>query len=68
VYRIAVDRLGVPAKAIGFVSSNCWDAIGAKAFGFRTFWVNRSGAPVDRMGLEPDHVVSSLADLPALVS
>jgi 2-haloacid dehalogenase len=68
VYRIAVDRLGVPAKAIGFVSSNCWDAIGAKAFGFRTFWVNRSGAPVDRMGLEPDHVLGSLADLPALVS
>lgn len=68
VYRIAVDRLGVPAKAIGFVSSNCWDAIGAKAFGFRTFWVNRSGAPVDRMGLEPDHVLASLADLPALVS
>ena len=68
VYRIAVDRLGVPAKAIGFVSSNCWDAIGAKAFGFRTFWVNRAGAPVDRMGLEPDHVLGSLADLPALVS
>ena len=67
VYRIAVDRLGVPAKAIGFVSSNCWDAIGAKAFGFRTFWVDRSGAPVDRMGLEPDHVLASLADLPALL-
>lgn len=68
VYRIAVDRLGVPAKAIGFVSSNCWDAIGAKAFGFRTFWVNRSGAPVDRLGIAPDHVLGSLADLPALVS
>jgi 2-haloacid dehalogenase len=68
VYRIAVDRLGVPAKAIGFVSSNCWDAIGAKAFGFRTFWVNRAGAPVDRLGFEPDRVLASLADLPALVS
>lgn len=68
VYRVAVDRLGVPAQAIGFVSSNCWDAIGAKAFGFRTFWVNRSGAPVDRMGLEPDHVLASLADLPALLN
>jgi 2-haloacid dehalogenase len=67
VYRIAVDRLGVPAKAIGFVSSNCWDAIGAKAFGFRTFWVNRAGAPVDEMGVRPDHELASLADLPALV-
>jgi 2-haloacid dehalogenase len=67
VYRLAVDRLGVPAKAIGFVSSNCWDAIGAKAFGFRTFWVNRAGAPVDELGVRPDHELRSLADLPVLV-
>ena len=67
VYQLAVDRLGVPAKAIGFVSSNGWDAAGAKAFGFRTFWVNRAGAPVDPLGAAPDHVIGSLADLPALV-
>jgi 2-haloacid dehalogenase len=68
VYQIAVDRLGVPAKAIGFVSSNCWDAIGAKAFGFRTFWINRAGAPVDETGPRPDHELRSLAELPGLVS
>jgi len=68
VYRLAVDRLGVPAKAIGFVSSNCWDAIGAKAFGFRTFWINRAGAPVDEIGVRPDHALASLAELPPLVS
>lgn len=67
VYQLAVDRMGVPAKAIGFVSSNCWDAIGAKAFGFRTFWINRAGAPVDEMGVQPDHELRSLAELPALV-
>jgi 2-haloacid dehalogenase len=67
VYQLAVDRLGVPAKAIGFVSSNCWDAIGAKSFGFRTFWINRAGAPVDELGVRPDHEVRSLAELPALV-
>jgi len=67
VYRLAVDRLGVPAKAIGFVSSNCWDAIGARAFGFRTFWINRTGAPVDEMGVRPDHELRSLADRTALV-
>jgi 2-haloacid dehalogenase len=68
VYRLAVDRLGVPAKAIGFVSSNCWDAIGARSFGFRTFWVNRAGAPVDALGFAPDHELGSLGELPALVS
>src|SRR5262249_20532888 len=30
VYQLAVDRLKVEPARIGFVSSNCWDAIGAK--------------------------------------
>lgn len=68
VYRLAVERLGVPTESIGFVSSNCWDALGAKSYGFRVFWVNRGGLPVDGLGCTPDHVVTSLADLPALVS
>jgi 2-haloacid dehalogenase len=60
VYQLAVDRLRIPSKNIGFVSSNCWDALGAKSFGFTVFWLNRSGAPVDRLGLEPDRIVRSL--------
>jgi 2-haloacid dehalogenase len=68
VYRLALDRLRLPALRIGFVSSNCWDAIGAKAFGFTTFWINRAGAPVDRHGAPPDRVLSRLADLPPLLT
>jgi 2-haloacid dehalogenase len=49
------------------VSSNCWDAIGAKAFGFTTFWINRLHAPVDRHGPAPDAVIGTLADLPSLL-
>ena len=67
VYELAVDRLGVPAHAIGFVSSNGWDACGAKAFGFEVFWINRTGAPRDALGTPPDHVIAALADLPPLV-
>jgi 2-haloacid dehalogenase len=68
VYQLAVEELRVPAERIGFVSSNCWDAIGAKAFGFTTFWINRAGAPVDRHGPPPDRVIATLADLPPLLS
>ena len=68
VYQLAVDRLGAPAQAIGFVSSNGWDAAGAKSFGFRTFWVNRAGAPRDGLGFAPDHELGSLAELPTLVA
>jgi 2-haloacid dehalogenase len=67
VYQLAVDRLGVPKAAIGFVSSNCWDACGAKSFGFRTYWINRAGAPLDALGQIPDHTIARLTDLAALV-
>ncbi len=64
VYQLAVDRLGVRAGDIGFISSNCWDALGAKSFGFRVFWVNRGQATLDELGVAPDAVLSSLAELP----
>jgi 2-haloacid dehalogenase len=33
VYQLAIDRLGVPAPAISFQSSNAWAAYAASAFG-----------------------------------
>jgi 2-haloacid dehalogenase len=67
VYGLAVQALGTFAPQTGFVTSNGWDAAGAKAFGFRVFWVNRARAPLEGLGLPPDHVIASLAELPALV-
>jgi 2-haloacid dehalogenase len=63
VYELAVKQLGVPKERIGFVSANCWDALGAKSYGFRVFWVNRTGVPVDRLGFMPDAQLKSLAGL-----
>jgi 2-haloacid dehalogenase len=66
VYELAQRRLDT--KDIGFVSSNCWDALGAKSFGFRVWWIRRSAAPVDRLGFQPDGILKSLGDLPGLLS
>ena len=63
VYELAVRRLKVAKERIGFVSSNCWDALGAKSYGFKVFWINRGGAPLDRLGFAPDAQVKSLAEL-----
>jgi 2-haloacid dehalogenase len=63
VYELAVRRLQLPKERIGFVSSNCWDALGAKSYGFTVYWVNRTGAPVDALGFTPDAQVKSLAEL-----
>ena len=68
VYRIVEERLGVPRSLVGFVSSNGWDAAGAKAFGFRVFWVNRGGAPVERLGVRPDAIVKNLAEVVDLLA
>ena len=62
-YRLAVDALGLPAERIGFVSANGWDAAGAKAFGFVTFWINRGGLPVERHAPAPDYIVAALQDV-----
>jgi 2-haloacid dehalogenase len=68
VYQFAVDRLGVAPSAIGFVSSNCWDALGAKNFGFTVWWINRQDAPVDRLDAQPDGILKGLGELPALLT
>jgi 2-haloacid dehalogenase len=68
VYQLAVDQLRLAPKEIAFVSSNGWDAAGAKVFGFTTFWINRYGVPVERHAPEPDFIVGSLAHIAAIAA
>ncbi len=67
VYQLAVDHLKLPPVRIGFVSANAWDAVGAKAFGLTSFWINRHRLPLDRHGPKPDAVLDSLSELPPLL-
>ena len=67
VYQLAVDRLGIAPARIGFVSSNGWDAAGAKAFGFTVFWINRARAPIERHAPAPDRMLQSFGELPSLL-
>ncbi len=62
-YELAVTKIGVEKEEIGFVSSNFFDVAGAKAFGFRTYWVNRSGRTADELGVSPDRIFRLLSDL-----
>jgi 2-haloacid dehalogenase len=64
VYALGEEILRLPASEILFVSSNAWDAAGAKAFGYRVCWCNRSGGKWERLGTQPDAIVSSLDQLP----
>jgi 2-haloacid dehalogenase len=60
VYDLVGQRFGCQPGEVLFQSSNRWDAAAAKAYGFRTVWVNRSGAPDEYADLAPDHVFADL--------
>ncbi|WP_133646751.1 haloacid dehalogenase type II [Paraburkholderia flava] len=66
VYEIAVRTLQLDRKEILFVSSNAWDATGARSFGFPVCWINRSGNVFEEMGQRPDHEVNGLQGVVAL--
>lgn len=68
VYRLATDRLGCQPREVAFVSSNAWDAHGARRFGFRVFWANRAGAPAEYRLDEAATTLRDLSDLPRLLS
>jgi 2-haloacid dehalogenase len=64
VYALAPNALGRPKEEIVFISSNAFDVMGAKAYGFQVAWVNRTNTPSDELGLEADLVLSRLHELP----
>jgi 2-haloacid dehalogenase len=91
-YALIEETLGVAPAEVLFVSSNPWDACGAKAFGLNVAWIERVTpeamaralerqdlvtplamfkairTQMDRLGVEPDHRISALADLPGLLA
>jgi 2-haloacid dehalogenase len=90
-YALIESTLGVAPAEVLFVSSNPWDACGAKAFGLTVAWIERVTpqamalacvkndvvppltmfkalrTQMDELGLEPDHRIRALAELPGLV-
>lgn len=62
-YALGPKAFGLPARQILFVSSNCWDAIGATWFGYTTLWVNRQGLPLEQLDTEPTRTGTSLRDV-----
>lgn len=67
VYDLVGGTLEVNPSEVLFVSSNGWDACSGAAYGFVSVWVNREGAPLDRLHGRPAHIVSDLSALPGLL-
>jgi 2-haloacid dehalogenase len=68
VYRLATDGLGLQARDICFLSSNGWDAHAGAHVGFQVCWINRAGAPRERLPGVVARELRTLEGLPALVA
>jgi len=62
-YRLGMDRLHLKKQEILFVAFGGWDAAGAKAFGYPTYWVNRFDQPFEELGIRPDQTFTDLEGL-----
>lgn len=67
-YNLAVEKLSVKKENILFVAFAGWDVAGAKWYGYRTFWVNRLGAPAEELGETADGSSRDLSGLIEFVS
>jgi 2-haloacid dehalogenase len=91
-YTLIEEKLDVAPTDVLFVSSNPWDAIGAKAFGLNVAWIERVTPEamalacvksdvvppltmfkairmqMDELGLQPDHRIHALSELPKVVA
>jgi len=66
-YELLLKAFPVKKEEILFVSSNAWDALAAKWYGFNVFWVNRLDHPFEEIGDKPDYEGNSLSQVLELV-
>jgi 2-haloacid dehalogenase len=60
-YELLLKTFPVTKEEVLFVSSNAWDALAARWFGFDVFWVNRLGHPYEEIGEKPNYEGNSLS-------
>jgi 2-haloacid dehalogenase len=60
-YELLLKAFPVKKEEVLFVSSNAWDALAAKWYGFDVFWVNRLGHPFEEIGEKPNYEGNSLS-------
>jgi 2-haloacid dehalogenase len=66
-YAMALDAFHVRKEDVVFCAAAGWDAAGARWFGYRTFWMNRSRQPAEELGVKPDGVGATMAELGSFV-
>ncbi len=63
VYELATQHFLCEREEIAFISSNTWDVAGAKSFGFKSIWLNRTNGTMETLGFDPDWTIHYLEEL-----
>jgi 2-haloacid dehalogenase len=67
-YRMGRDAFHLPTLEIAFVAFAGWDAVGARAFGYPTYWTNRLSLPPEELGVSADKTYPDLSRLLAFIT
>jgi putative hydrolase of the HAD superfamily len=68
IFDFALSALGVDAASAVMIGDSLEnDIAGARAAGITSVWLNRTGEALPSDAVEPDHVITSLSELPALL-
>ena len=60
-YALLLKAFPVKKEEVLFVSSNAWDALAARWYGYDVFWINRLGHPFEEIGEQPNYQGNSLS-------
>jgi 2-haloacid dehalogenase len=66
-YELLLTTFPIKKEEVLFVSSNAWDALAARWFGYDVFWVNRLNHPFEEIGEKPNFEGKSLSEVLAFI-
>ena len=67
VYDLVEIKMGIKKEQVLFFSSNAWDMHAASNYGFKTIWVNRFNAKLERLPGKPLKIVNSLEKINKII-
>ena len=63
VYDLVESKMGVKKEKVLFFSTNAWDMHAASNYGFKTIWVNRFQAKLEKLPGKPEQIINSLEQI-----
>ena len=67
VYDLVKIKMQISKENVIFFSSNAWDMHAASNYGFKTIWVNRFNAKLERLPGKPIDIVNSLDKIDEII-